>query len=126
MKATYRLYKRGEYFYAENVKTRKQESLRTGDRQEALRLIAAKNEASNNTELTLALGKTYLSVIDPDMATRKWAKAIDMVIQRGGESTQERARRAFTGQAFNSIRDKVIMETTSNDFLAVLSDGKQS
>lgn len=126
MKATYRLYKRGEYFYAENVKTRKQETLRTGDRQEALRLIAAKNEASNNSELTLALGKTYLSVIDPEMATRKWAKAMDMVIQRGGESTQERARRALMGRVFDSIRDKVIMETTSNDFLAVLSDGKQS
>jgi integrase len=126
MKATYRLYRRGEYFYIENAKTRKQESLGTSDRQEAMRLLAAKNEAVNSSELTLALGKTYLSVIDPDMATRKWTLAINTVVQRGGQSTQERARRALLGRAFDSIRDKVIMETTSTDFLAVLADGKQS
>src|SRR5262249_1034495 len=126
MKAQYRLFKRGDYFYAENASTGKQESLHTKDETEARRLLAAKNEATNNAQLTMALGKTYLAAIDPEMTTRTWSKVIDFVAQRGGDSTQERCRRALDTKAFDPIRNKPLLETTAADFLTVLGDGKQS
>ena len=46
MKAKYRLFKRGEYFYAENATNGKQASVCIPDVSEAQRLIAAKNEAA--------------------------------------------------------------------------------
>jgi hypothetical protein len=91
MKAKYRLFRRGKIFYAENATTGKQQSLHTSDTQEAKRLIAAKNEAVNNAQLTLAVGKAYLAVTDPEMLTRTWFEVIGFVERRGGESTQGRA-----------------------------------
>jgi integrase len=126
MKQQYRLFKRGEYFYAENNKTGKQESLRTSDRQEAQRLIVAKNEAANTGELTLAVGKAYLSAIDPVLFTRTWANVMTLMQQRGGESTQDRTTRALKCKAFDVIRAKPVMETSAADFLSVLSDGTSS
>jgi len=126
VKAQYRLFKRGNYFYAESAATGKQESLHTKNETEARRLLAAKNEAANNSQLTMALGKTYLTAIDPKMMTRTWAKVIEFVTGRGGKSTQERCQRALAAKPFEPIRNKPILETTSADFLNVLSDGKQS
>jgi hypothetical protein len=79
MKAKYRLFRRGKIFYAENATTGKQQSLHTSDTQEAKRLIAAKNEAVNNAQLTLAVGKAYLAVTDPEMLTRTWFEVIGFV-----------------------------------------------
>jgi hypothetical protein len=126
MKAKYRLFRRGKIFYAENATTGKQESLHTADTQEAKRLIAAKNEAVNNAQLTLAVGKAYLAVTDPEMLKRTWFEVIGFVERRGGESTQERSKRAFQSAVFERIRNKAILETTAADFLSVLADGKQS
>jgi hypothetical protein len=126
MKAKYRLFRRGKIFYAENANTGKQESLHTSDTLEAKRLIAAKNEAVNNAQLTLAVGKAYLAVTDPEMLTRTWFEVIGFVERRGGQSTQDRSKRAFESAAFDHIRKKAILETTAADFLSVLSDGRQS
>lgn len=120
------MYRRGKTYYVENSTTGKQESLRTSDAVEAQRILAAKNEAANNSKVTLAVGKAYLAVTDPEMLTRTWSEAIQFVVRRGGHNTQDRARRAYQSASFDRIRNKAILETTSADFLAVLSDGKQS
>ena len=39
-------------------------------------MIAEKNEAVNNAQLTLAVGKAYLAVTDPEMLTRTWFEVI--------------------------------------------------
>ncbi|MEI9962414.1 MAG: hypothetical protein WDM76_15150 [Limisphaerales bacterium] len=70
MKLRFRLFKRGEFYYSEDAVTRKQHSLHTGDRMEANRLIAAKNEAINSAQFTLAIGQTYLAVTDAQILTR--------------------------------------------------------
>ena len=126
MNAEYRLFKHGKYFYTENRTTRRQESLRTSDRNEADRLLAAKNEAANTNSLALAVGQVYLSAIDPALLTRTWADAIKVMVERGGPETQKRTRRALEHRAFDPLRNKVIHETTSGDFLAVLNDKKRS
>ena len=64
------MFRRGKTYYVENASTGKQESLRTSDAVEAQRILGAKNEAANNSKVTLAVGKAYLAVTDPEMLTR--------------------------------------------------------
>ena len=126
MNAAFRLFKHGKYFYSENRTTGKQESLRTSNRDEANRLLSAKNEAANKNVLALAVGQIYLNATDPALMTRTWADAIKIMVQRGGDSTQARTRRAFQSRPFDIIRHKVIHETHSTDFLKVLEDKRRS
>jgi len=126
MNAAYRLFKHGKYFYTEHRATGKQESLRTPNRDEANRLLAAKNEAANKNSLSFAVGQIYLNATDPALMTRTWADAIKIMVRRGGDSTQARTRRAFQSRPFDIIRHKVIHETHSTDFLNVLEDKRKS
>ncbi len=126
MNAAFRLFKHGKYFYSENRTTGKQESLRTSNRDEANRLLSAKNEAANKNILALAVGQIYLNATDPALMTRTWADAIKIMVQRGGKTTQDRTRRAFQSRPFDIIRHKVIHETHSTDFLNVLEDRRRS
>ncbi len=126
MKAIYRLFKRGSYYYSEHTTTGKQQSLKTSDRFEAERLISAKNEAANGSVLTLAIGKTYLAAVDPEALSRTWSAVMDILCRRGGTSTRERARRAVEGESLKVLRNKNILETTATDFLTILADGKSS
>src|SRR6266498_1393697 len=61
MKDRYRLARRGNRFYAVDRQTLTRESLGTNDTEIAERILAAKNEATQITNLNLALGRTYLS-----------------------------------------------------------------
>jgi integrase len=126
MKLVYHLFKRGKYFYSEDSRTKKQKSLHTEDRSEAERILSAKNEAANNSQLSQAIGMAYLTASDPEMSTRTWSDVIAFVQKRGKQTTQDRYRRALNRSAFNSIRQKAIAKTLSADFLKVLSDEKQS
>jgi len=126
MKIRYRLFKRGQYFYSEDAQSGKQQSLKTSNRTEAQRLVAAKNEAINNAQFTLAIGQTYLAVTDAQILTRTWKEVMDVVRVRGGASTQKRCLRAFNAPVFETIRQKPILQTTASDFLAMLADGKSS
>jgi integrase len=124
MKPAHRLFKRGKFFYAEEINTGRQESLQTADRQEAQRLLLARNEASNNFKLTLAVGRAYLAATDPGILTRTWSDVMEVMCKRGAPSTQKRCRRGMQSRAFDLIRGKVIAETTAADFLTVLADGR--
>ncbi|HEV2318410.1 MAG TPA: hypothetical protein VGV18_01575 [Verrucomicrobiae bacterium] len=71
-----------------NAQTGKQQSLKTSNRSEAQRLVAAKNEAINNAQFTLAIGQTYLAVTDAQILTRTWKEAMDVVAVRGFKHTK--------------------------------------
>jgi hypothetical protein len=61
MQERYRLYWRENgIYYLEDVATRKQESLKTKNRAEAVGLRTARNQASAHPTLNLALARTYL------------------------------------------------------------------
>jgi integrase len=126
MKIKYRLFKRGNVYYSEDAITRKQQSLHTSDPQEAQRLIAAKNEAVNHAQFTLAIGHTYLAITDAELLTRTWKDVMEIISLRGIESTQNRCRRALKMASFQKIKNKPILQTTAADFLSVLSDGTQT
>jgi len=123
MKNRYRLYRRrrGGCYYAHDGVTGKQESLKTRNRPAAQRLLAAKNAAVEQPQLNLALARAYLTAHDPKMLTRRWQEVMDFYASRGRDSTRDRSTRAFQGTAFNSLRNRVVIETVADDFLAVMN-----
>ena len=71
------MFRRAETFWIQNNETRKQETLQTKDRDEALRLLAAKNEAHRQPIINMQIARAYLMVGDPKAATRTWAFVMD-------------------------------------------------
>jgi hypothetical protein len=130
MKVLYRLYRRGARFYCEHVETGKQESLRTSKRSEALRLVAAKNEAAQASYLNLSLGRTYLQAHDPELPNRTWGDVMDRMLERKyrssespAASTVERCARAYDQEGLRELRPRKLVETKPGELKAVLDNG---
>ncbi|MEO6847870.1 MAG: hypothetical protein ABI443_09885, partial [Chthoniobacterales bacterium] len=126
MKNRYRLFRRGQKFYAHDSETGKQQSLGTSDKREAQRLLIARNEAQNNRLLNLKIAEAHLAAHDPRMNTRTWQDVMDYRLSRTTEvreSTMRRTVVAFKSKPFNFIRDKRLVETVSDDLLRVLKAG---
>lgn len=122
----YWLYKgRCGVFYLEHTVTHKKESLRTTDREEAERLRNAREDAGGKSAaFGMAMGRTWIMESNPEMASRTWQNAMDDYAERGGkDQTKARRRRAMKQEAFDLIRTKKIVETTAEDFRAVLDAG---
>lgn len=67
MNERYRIYQRdGGMFYAKDRKTGQRVSLATSDFAEAKRLLAAKNPATKQPCLNVAMAKVYLSAQSPN------------------------------------------------------------
>lgn len=73
-----------------------------------------------------ALAKAYASAHDPKMATRTWREVMAEMASDGRDSTQMRCRRAMNSKAFDSIRDKNLIATTSDDLFSVMRGGMNS
>jgi integrase len=121
MQNRYRLFRRaGGVYYAHDAVTGKQESLRTREKHHAVQMVSAKNQALQQPALNKSLARAYLSAGDPKMLTRTWADVFEAFCGRGRASSQDRSRRAAASTAFDSIRDKPLIETTADDFLSLL------
>lgn len=124
MKNRYRVFRRGwGTYYCEDLVTRKQESLRTSDKDEAFRLVAAKNETEQAPAFSLQLARVYWKAGDPAGATRTWQHIMDEIPKLKRGSTQARWLSAIKDDAFDTIRDLVVLETRAEHFLTVLKDG---
>ena len=124
MKQRFILYRRSNRtYYAEDTVTRKQTSLKTKDKAEALTLLHSKNEAFRQPILNLKIAHAYLSATDPNAATRTWQTPMDeMTATKTGE-TKTRYERAMRDGAFDQIRTLPILETHAEHFLKVLHEG---
>ena len=73
MKNRTRLFQRksGIFFLQDNL-TGKQESLKTRDKQTALRIFNARNEAHRQPAINREIAKAYLTVGDPIATKRDW------------------------------------------------------
>jgi hypothetical protein len=82
MKSRFLLYRRklGGMFYVEDTQTKKQESLGTKIRAEALALSNARNEAARQPQLNLQIAKAYLAGTDSGLSTRTWQDAFNAII----------------------------------------------
>lgn len=110
-------------YYIENNATGEQHCLGTSDESEAQRLLDAKNQERQAPALNMQLGKAYIMHADPKMATRTWQEAINEMSSHGQEVSQARYAREFKSSAYSIIRNKPIIETTSEDLKAVLKRG---
>jgi len=110
-------------YYIQNNSTREQRCLGTSDREEAQKLLDAANQGQQTPALNMMLGKAYITHADPKMATRTWRDAINEMSSHGQEVSQTRYAREFKSTAYSIIRDKSIIETTSEDLKTVLKRG---
>jgi len=126
MRDRYRLIRRRNRYYAVNRNNLARESLETDDLRTARRLVTAMNEASQQANLNLALGRAYLSSYDASMVLRTWQIVMDEFCQRGKEQTRLRRRRAMRTAAFAGLSAKKLVETTADDLRQALALGGSS
>ena len=126
MKTKHTLFRRGEVFYIQDSATGKQTSLRTKDETEARRLLEARNEAQRQPMLNLHLARAYLTASDPAFVERTWQTVMEQLQARDKDSSRQRYATVFKSSAFDGLRNKRLLETTADDFLAVFKDGKVS
>jgi integrase len=122
MKARFILFRRGQMFYCEDTTTKKQASLKTKDKAEALTLLNARNEAARQPQLNVQIARTYLSASDPAITQRTWQAVMDQMQTHGKPETQTRCARAMRSTTFDPLRIKAIVETNAEDILNVLKD----
>lgn len=127
MKNRYRVFRRswGTY-YCEDLVTRQQSTLKTRDREEAYRLVAAKNENEEAPAFSLHLARVYWKAGDPAGATRTWQHVMDEIPKLKQGNTRERWLTAIKDRALDSIRNLVVLETQAEHFLKVLENGSVS
>lgn len=127
MKNRYRVFRRGwGTFYCEDLVTKKQVSLKTRDKDEAYRLVAAQNETQNTPAFSLHLARVYWKAGDPVAAKRTWQNVMYEIPKLKTGDTQHRWRTAIKDKAFESIRDLVVLETQAEHFLKVVEIGSVS
>src|SRR5437870_4682897 len=124
MKQRYRVFLRpwGVY-YCEDLTTKKQETLKTRDKDEAYRIVAARNENEEAPAFSLHLARVYWKAGDPAGATRTWQNVMDEIPKLKKGNTRRRWETAIKDKAFESIRSLVVLETQAEHFLKVLEKG---
>jgi len=127
MKQTFGLIKRpwGVY-YLKNKTTGEQTSLKTSDKQEAQRLMMARNEAENQPHFSLALARVYMNGVDPKLGSRTWQDVMQHIVERKTDETRRRWEVAIKDKNFDCIRKVPVAETRPDHFDRALADGKVS
>jgi len=127
MKQRYSVFPRpwGVYYYQDNT-TGKQGTLKTRDKDEAYRLVAAKNEHEEAPAFSRHLARVYWKAGDPAGATRTWQHVMDEIPKLKQDDTQHRWLTAIKDAAFDTIRKVVVLETSADHFLKVLENGTVS
>jgi integrase len=126
MKQRFILFRRAGVFYSEDTATHKQTSLRTKDQAEAITLVNTKNEATRQPAMNLQIAQVYLQYGDPALAARTWQHVMEQIVSLKTGPTQERWKHAAADKAFDLIRNRKLMETGAEHFLAVLKSGSVS
>jgi len=124
MKNRYRVFRRswGTY-YCEDLTTGEQTTLKTKDKDEAFRLVAAKNETEKAPAFSLHLARVYWRAGDPAAAKRTWQEVMDEIPKLKTGETRRRWETAVKDKSFDCIRDLVLLETQAEHFLKVLESG---
>jgi len=127
MKQRYSVFLRpwGVYYCQDNT-TGQQETLKTRDKDEAFRLVAAKNEHEEAPAFSRHLARVYWKAGDPTGATRTWQHVMDEIPKLKHGDTRHRWLTAIKDKAMDSIRNLVILETQPEHFLKVLESGSVS
>ena len=124
MKQRYGLIRRAwGVFYVKDKLTGRQESLDTRNRQEALRILHAKNEAELQPMINLQMARAYLSATDPAAAARTWQFVMDEAAKTKHKATLDRWRVAMKDPHFDPLRSLPVVQTRAEHFLKALQEG---
>ncbi|HTQ52183.1 MAG TPA: tyrosine-type recombinase/integrase [Candidatus Acidoferrales bacterium] len=129
MKTRYRLIRRGirgGLYYCVDNKTGKRTSLGVSDEDAARQIIEARNNSERQPALNLQIARSYLIASDAGWMQRTWQDVMGQIQVHGKGSSKDRFRRALKCKAFDRLRPKRLLETSAEDFLAVLNDGRVS
>jgi integrase len=129
MNARYRLIYRGHrggMFYGVDKTTGKRTSLKTTDKAEATRTIAAMNEAGQQPAMNLSLARVYLRHSDPLVSARTWQTVFEEIIRSKSGENQIRWQVMAKSKWFDPIRQRLLIETQAEHLLNVLQCGKVS
>jgi integrase len=127
MKSRFCIFRRGTgIYFCEDRGTGLQHSLRTRDKNEAERLLHARNEAQATPGLAIHIAKAYLASADPALAKRTWRYVAEELIKTKHDANQDRWQRAIKDKAFAKVLDLPLIETRADHFLAALSSGTVS
>ncbi len=122
MKERYRLFlRRKSVYYAFDNTSKTFQSLKTKEKKEAERLLLAMNEAGKQPAMNLGLARVYLKHSDPLVAKRTWGHVLDEIIKLKTGPTQYRWQSTAKDKNFDLIRDRLVIETKAEHFLAVLN-----
>ncbi len=125
MRERYRMYQRnGGSFYAKDRKTGRTESLATFDQREAARLLAAKNQATEQPCLNVAMAKVYLSAQSPEFLSRTWGQLIELVAHGYEGATAKRWKKFAKSDPLKMLVNLPLYLTEAVHILAVLDHKK--
>jgi integrase len=113
-------------FYLKNKITGEQTSLKTRDKGEAERLLAARNESQSQPSLNLALARVYINGADPKLGTRTWQEVMEHIVAKKTDETRRRWEVAVKDRNLDCIRNLAVVETRPEHFDRALADGKVS
>jgi integrase len=113
-------------FYIKDKTTGEQTSLKTRDKDEAQRLLQARNDAVSQPHFNLALARVYINGADPKLGTRTWQEVMEHIVAKKTDETRRRWDVAILDKNFDTIRNLAVAETRPEHFDKVLADGKVS
>ncbi len=113
-------------FYLKDKLTGEQTSLKTSDKREAQRLLAARNESEAQPALNLGLARVYMNGADPKLVTRTWQEVMEGIVAQKSDETKRRWEVAIKDRNFDCIRNRPVAETRPEHFHKALADGKVS
>lgn len=109
MSHRYRPFRRGwSSFYCRDLTTGKQESLRTRDKTEAHRLVAARNESEQAPAFSLQLARVYWRAGEHAAANRTWQGLMNEVLKQKSGPTRERWAAAIKETALDASLDGIL------------------
>jgi integrase len=113
-------------FYYKDKKTGSRKSLHTRDHEEAELLIQHKNLVPQSPQINRQIGMAYLSGSDPAVVERVWQDVMDDIIKDKTGPTLHRWETAIKDNAFDRIRNQIVVTTQAADLKAVLRKGTTS
>jgi site-specific recombinase XerD len=116
--------KNGMYFSFDKL-TNRQASLKTKDCETAQRLLEALNESVRNPGINRRMGQVYLSAADPQLIKRTWSDVVEKyrLSRVLKQSTLDRLLRAEAAKPMQRLLKRVLIETTSEEFLELINSG---
>lgn len=120
MQDRYWMFQRKDVFYVQDKLSGKQTSLKTRDAAAARRMLAGKNQSTEQPQMNLAMAKVYLSCKSEEMLARTWDDVMKEMEQAYQGPTLARWRTQIKSVPFQGLRKLQLLHTESSHFLSVL------